>query len=887
MQGMPTSWPLVGREDELDFIAQAMDRPGAPGVVVAGVAGVGKTRLLAEAIIRAGDRGRPTATAQGSHSARAIPFGALAHLLPLDLSATGPTNLLRVAADALTEGLGSDRLVLAIDDAHLLDETSAALAHHVAESRRCFVIASLRSGELAPDAVVALWKDDLADRLEIQPLSRDEVDRLLKGVLEGPIDGATSHHLWETTEGNALFLRELVLGGLTSGTLAQRSGLWMLRGNLGEVPRLVDVVETRLGDVTPEERGVLEIVGLGEPLETSFLEALSDRRAIGSVERRHLLVTRLNGRRRQTLMHHPLFGEATRARTPPSTATTLKARLAEMLQEAGARRRGDILRLASWRLESGGLAESDLFLAAAHRAMALFHHDLAERLARAVFDADRSVPAGFALAEALSGQGRDDAAEDLLGELERASMSEAERTRVVSTRASNLFWRLGRGAEAEAVIRSTLPQLQDAQGRDDLLCELADVLIAGRSVEEGRQAAFEVLDRRVAGDRPLLIAATAGAFAATFAGRTAEALATVGRWSQLARERTDELPLAPIWLGLTRCNALLAAGRISEACAEAEVLYEGSARPGAELLRGPQLFFLGWVTLMAGRIESARAWNREAVAVLREVDFRRHRSSTLGDLAHCEALLGNDSKAERVLLEARALRVPSFMLDEGFIGRAETWLAAARGEVSRGIASAIRAADTIGAMGQSFPESLSLHDVVRLGEPARVVDRLTELAEFCDGELIPAFARHAAALTADDADGLVAVASAFEQMGAILYGAEAAAQAARIYRDEGRTGSAFAASAQARSLADRCEGARTPALSDIGGSLPLTRREREIASLAARGMTNREIAERLVVSVRTVDNHLHSAYTKLGVAGRDQLSSILDPVARVESVAEE
>ena len=56
--------------------------------------------------------------------------------------------------------------------------------------------------------------------------------------------------------------------------------------------------------------------------------------------------------------------------------------------------------------------------------------------------------------------------------------------------------------------------------------------------------------------------------------------------------------------------------------------------------------------------------------------------------------------------------------------------------------------------------------------------------------------------------------------------------------------------------------------------LPLTRREREVANLAARGLSNQEIAERLVISARTVGNHLQRAYAKLGVSGRDELRKI-------------
>jgi DNA-binding NarL/FixJ family response regulator len=100
-----------------------------------------------------------------------------------------------------------------------------------------------------------------------------------------------------------------------------------------------------------------------------------------------------------------------------------------------------------------------------------------------------------------------------------------------------------------------------------------------------------------------------------------------------------------------------------------------------------------------------------------------------------------------------------------------------------------------------------------------------------------------------------------------------------VLREEGRASSALAAAARGQALAERCEGARTPALTALTEPLPFTRREREVVTLAAGGLSNREIADRLVVSVRTVDNHLHSAYSKLGVAGREELPEILDPAS--------
>jgi DNA-binding CsgD family transcriptional regulator len=61
-------------------------------------------------------------------------------------------------------------------------------------------------------------------------------------------------------------------------------------------------------------------------------------------------------------------------------------------------------------------------------------------------------------------------------------------------------------------------------------------------------------------------------------------------------------------------------------------------------------------------------------------------------------------------------------------------------------------------------------------------------------------------------------------------------------------------------------------LESNGQTAALTRREREVARLAAANRSSREIADRLGLSVRTVDNYLSRAYAKLGVSGRTELA---------------
>ncbi len=134
-----------------------------------------------------------------------------------------------------------------------------------------------------------------------------------------------------------------------------------------------------------------------------------------------------------------------------------------------------------------------------------------------------------------------------------------------------------------------------------------------------------------------------------------------------------------------------------------------------------------------------------------------------------------------------------------------------------------------------------------------------------------ALAGHATALAGASAAGLEAAGQAFEALGASLLAAEAYLAAAASYRAGGQSRSATAMSRRAAELAMTCGDARTPGLSPGATAWRLTRREQEIATMVAAGASSRDIAGRLVLSVRTVDNHLQNIYGKLGVTRRDEL----------------
>jgi DNA-binding NarL/FixJ family response regulator len=76
-------------------------------------------------------------------------------------------------------------------------------------------------------------------------------------------------------------------------------------------------------------------------------------------------------------------------------------------------------------------------------------------------------------------------------------------------------------------------------------------------------------------------------------------------------------------------------------------------------------------------------------------------------------------------------------------------------------------------------------------------------------------------------------------------------------------------------LAQKCGGAGTPALHQASEPLPLTAREREIVTLIADGLSNRAVAQRLTLSVRTVESHIYQAMSKTGTSTRDELAALL------------
>ncbi|MDN5749289.1 MAG: LuxR C-terminal-related transcriptional regulator, partial [Pseudonocardia sp.] len=779
------------------------------------------------------------------------------------------------------------RAVVAVDDSHLLDDASAALVHHLATASTVFVLATVRDGKASPDAVRLLTKDHVAEQLALDPLSAEHIGEALRQALGGQLSGAVAHHLTTLSEGNPLLVTELVEAALDEGRLVERSGLWQLTGEWVNPTTLPELVRDRLSRLAPEVRAAAELLALGEPLGAAELEVLLAPDVIGAAEREGLFVAVVTRRRQQVRLVHPLYGEALRAAIPPMRARAAHRALADALAATGARRRGDVLRLAVWRLEGGRTGDPDLLLRAAREEGALFDGGMAERLALAAEEAGGGLAARLARVDALRWSGRAVEADRLLVDADAMCGDVAQQCQVGALRASNLYFGLNRPADAERVLDETRrrvcsPAACRCPDGEEALCAKLDalkaefLLNAGR-VGEARTHTRALLARPDLGIRTYASAASIASVAQTWSGRSGQGGAVAAQALARCGEAGGELHFASTeLLHFSRCLAQLYAGQHALAGQLAAGRYQRALERHAEVLQGQWALALGELALFSGRVATARRWLREAAALIEQHSPSMGRYGVgyaLTFTAEAAALAGDLPGVDAALSRAAALLPDSARLCNRERGR--VWAAATRGELTTARSLALAGADALAAVGAHLHEAMACHDVARLGAPQSVTARLNALAPTFEGRLGTLYARHAEALAARDGPALEAVAADFATLGATLLAAEAAAEAADAHRRAGRKTSALAASRRSRELAGRCEGARTPALALAGDPLPLTPREQEIATLAAHGLTDRDIAQRLVVSRRTVHNHLHRTYTKLGIAGRRQLRSVL------------
>jgi DNA-binding CsgD family transcriptional regulator len=879
---MRGTWPFVGRSDQVELLRKELARAAAPGaIVVAGPAGVGKSRLIVEVLAGFDARRVAVLLATATAATRSLPYGAFAHLLAARPGSTSeePTGPRAIAAELLSHATGR-RVVLAVDDAHLLDGHSASLVHHLVRDKAAAALVTLRSGEPPPPAaVVALWTEALADRIELGPLNSQEVRAVLEAVLGGPVDPATCQRLFLLSEGNALLLRELVLAADDNGALTSTNGVWSVCGPLPVSVRLTELIDVRLGLLSPGELDVLELVAFSEPIGVDLVCALTGDELVEAVEAKHLIRVETDVRRLQLRLAHPLYGEVIRARCPALRKRRQLRRLAEALEATGARRRDDILRVATWRLDSGTKAHPALLTTAAQFAWAGSHDiELAARLGRAAIQAGAGVEATVALAKAMIYADRPMDGERALAAVAERATTDQERVALATTRATNLWFGFGRLSEACQILDNVTLANRDVDQRAQLHATRAFLCFYAADFDTALEHAERVLSTTATTTGPGAEAAAVKAMILAYHGRARESLDLAQSTLAVSHQWRPDSAIAEKRLHHARGIAHLFSGNLTDGLRIVEQLHTELIDSSWQMGLGMVEAYTGFMLLLQGQIEQATLWSARA-AERCPAGQTAFGTSISGVYAQCAAVHGDLDTATRVLDGAQRHRNDAARLWEFFVDLARPLVAASQGRRAEAIDLALHTADQARQATVFGFELLALHQLASLGAAAQACDRLHQLATAMEGELAPAYAAHAKAAASADAAGLEAASAILAELGLLLDAAEAAAQASTVYQTTGRADRARATSARAWALAQDCPGARTPTLLALA-SPGLTAREREIAALAIAGLTSREIAQRIIISVRTVDNHLRSIYTKLGISSRIELPASLAAPSR-------
>jgi DNA-binding CsgD family transcriptional regulator len=859
---------MVGRSKEFSRLTVAV--AAKRGAVITGPAGVGKTTLALSVVEWAERRGMAHRRASATRAAQGLPFGAFASLLPperadADLSREDLGVMLGRYARAMVEHTQGRPLLIFVDDAHLLDKGSAILVHQIALNRAVTVLATVRAGEVLPDPVLSLWKDGLAERIEIGALGDETIEELLASALGGPVDAATVRELAGRSRGNPMFLRELVNGALETGALVEAGGLWRLEGPLSPTVRLAELVALRLGDLSQPERSVLELLALGEPLGPAELTQLAALPAVDALEDKGLITSGADGRRIEIRLAHPVYGDVVRAGISARRERTISRSLADVLEAVGARRQGDPLKVATLRLVGGG-GSAGLLVSGAMAARARHDYSLTERLARAAVEAGADFEARFMAAETAHLQGRSDQAAQELAALAAQATSDAEKARVALLQFDNAFLNGNVGFQ---IIDDTLALITDPFWRD----ELANRRLFVTAIVSGPRETLERAATRVQRpDSALRVAVV-------------HAVVRIGRLDEAIEELTPPPDARPVpaldepWHKWTlfghRAAALVSSGRLGEADELLTMAYrEVIDHPAAEA----RAFVADWLAVLhleQGRPVSAFRRASEAYTLYQQLGRSILAQRSYVVAAHALAMTGQAEQAVETLAALDALCPPIFKAFRTAVLQARAWTAAAAADLPVARAMLEEAANLGEEVGHLIGAVSALHGLARLGRARQVAGRLAELAAQVDGEFVVARAAYANAVAASDGEALREVSEAFEGLGANLYAAEASVEAATVLRRDGRPREAAAEENRAARLLSRCEGAVTPVARTITARSRLTPGELDAAVQAAVGRSNKQIAANSHISVRTVENHLQRVYEKLGISSRRELADAL------------
>ena len=919
---------LLERSGEIAVLARAVRAAGdgvGGAVLIEGPAGIGKSSLLEESVREAERAGLRVLRGRGDELVMDSSFAAVRELFWRRVRAIGLDTLdgaARLAGPVFSAELGAgdgrDRtsavlhglywltadladegpLVMVVDDAQWLDAASARFLAYLIpriEALPVLLVAALRTGEPpGREVAAAAWTQPPIRVLRPAVLSAEASGQVVRGVLGPRADEELCSSCHEATQGNPFYLRELaaalaIEGGRPSVELARHVRV------LG-VDAIRAGVLVRLGAACERLVEALAVLGSGASLrDIATLAGLERVTATTAADRLHEAELIAVGERLAFV--HPIVGEAIASQIPPARLAAMHGAAARLLVAGGGATDRVAVHLLmaepfgdGWVVDALRTAAQDALAQGAPEAAVSYLRralaeppDAADRLAvlRMLGSAEALLPAGgdfaslrealslatdaqvraeiaFELALALCGVFRNAEGRAVLTAL-LATPADLDPDTVELLETAVVFVGLDDSAAAGDSIERSRPLIARAVGGETRDPRTLAIL-AGVAAVSGETAAtvVQMAERALADDRLLIDWLDAGYVTAGFALDSAEALdlaAEIAQRGLAEAQRRGSIPML-LQLSLLSSDIAYRAGDM----ATAEDYGERALDFGRELgTTGGAMVRLPAINLERGHLE-------RAVELIESVDVVTAQAWGLvlqAERGRIRVAAGNVTGGLDDLLAAHRATVAAGLrlgVDSCWVPAAtEALVALGRDVEARALAEQeLAEAKVFGAPGR-YGAALSMCGTLDPG-PAGL-DRLREGVELLGRS--PARLERARALV----NLGVGLRARSEPMAAREPLAEALDLATRC------GGWALAQRARAELVA--C-GAR-PRRAVRTGPDALTPAQLRVARMAAAGMTNREIAQALFLSTKTVEGQLSQAYTRLGIRSRAGLLAALEP----------